>query len=315
MVHLVYENARAEAGNVDDKALKWVVRLTSGEATPEDYDNFRKWRDESSVHAEALARARTLWVHLDAALVEDDRRRKAVSTAFRRKAAHRVAIAAVLLMSFGVGQRYYANWRYDAVTSIGQLKTVVLSDGSRVMLGGESALNINYSNGKREIELTRGEALFSVRHDPNRPFTVHAGTGEVRDVGTVFDVKLQGDGARVVIAEGAAEVASNGQNSLLTAGQSLTFSPQRFGRALLVDAKLETAWTRGSLMFADTSLSDIIAALGPYYGRKVVLLNDNARRQRLNAAIDLSRADDWLADMAKTHSLHVMRFAGLTVLW
>lgn len=316
MVHLVQDNTPAQAVGADEEALGWVVRLSSGEATAEDYDNFRHWRDESKVNAAALIRARTLWLQLGAALPTAERqRRRRLSEGFARKAAVGLAGAAAVLLCIGVGQRYWSNWRYDAATSVGQVKTVILPDGSRVMLGGDTALNIDYRHGARAIQLARGEALFSVIHDPNRPFTVRAGIGEIRDVGTVFDIKLQGEGARIVVAQGAVEVASNGRRTPLVADRSLSLSPARFGPVTLVNAKLETAWSRGSLMLENTSLSDIIAALGPYYDGKIVLLNKAADHERLNAAIDLNRLDGWLSGLAKTHSLHLMRFGGVTVLW
>jgi ferric-dicitrate binding protein FerR (iron transport regulator) len=68
-------------------------------------------------------------------------------------------------------------------------------------------------------------------------------------------------------------------------------------------------------MLENTSLSDIIAALGPYYDGKIVLLNKAAGRERLNAAIDLNRLDGWLSGLAKTHSLHLVHLGDVTLLW
>ena len=53
--------------DLDREATTWVVRLTSGEATPDDEDAFRRWRDQSPLHGEALARARRLWLQMSLA--------------------------------------------------------------------------------------------------------------------------------------------------------------------------------------------------------------------------------------------------------
>lgn len=52
------------AEDLDKRATEWLIRLTSGDATPEDEDAFRRWRDQDPLHAEALARARSFWLSL-----------------------------------------------------------------------------------------------------------------------------------------------------------------------------------------------------------------------------------------------------------
>src|SRR3546814_6073782 len=71
-------------------------------------------------------------------------------------------------------------------TAIGQQHDVALEDGSRVRLDTNSALVVRYSRKHRDVVLERGRAQFDVAHAPQRPFTVHAGPGTVRAVGTQF---------------------------------------------------------------------------------------------------------------------------------
>ena len=54
-----------------------------------------------------------------------------------------------------------------------------------------------------------GEAYFVVKHDPARPFAVHAGHAVVRDIGTQFAVTAYfgAPTTRVVVAEGEVSVA------------------------------------------------------------------------------------------------------------
>jgi transmembrane sensor len=39
------------------------------------------------------------------------------------------------------------------------------------------------------VELIHGEAFFTVAHDAERPFDVHAGKGRIRDIGTAFEAR------------------------------------------------------------------------------------------------------------------------------
>src|SRR3546814_5876232 len=65
-----------------------------------------------------------------------------------------------------------------------------LPDGSTVEMSGDSAIEVRYSKGRRDIRLMRGQALFEVTHNAARPFIVKAGKGEIRALGTAFDVDL-----------------------------------------------------------------------------------------------------------------------------
>ncbi|HEX5208392.1 MAG TPA: FecR domain-containing protein [Steroidobacteraceae bacterium] len=75
------------------------------------------------------------------------------------------------------------------MTGPGQQRLVRLADGSQITLGGASELRVRFSRDLRTIDLDRGEALFNVVHDSQRPFVVHAGAGTITDVGTEFLVR------------------------------------------------------------------------------------------------------------------------------
>src|SRR3546814_951836 len=106
-----------------------------------------------------------------------------------------LAAAAVLVLAVGAGWRLWDPMqppqRY--ATAIGQQHDVALEDGSRVRLDTNSALVVRYSRKHRDVVLERGRAQFDVAHAPQRPFTVHAGPGTVRAVGTQFQVRHQDD--------------------------------------------------------------------------------------------------------------------------
>jgi transmembrane sensor len=56
--------------------------------------------------------------------------------------------------------------------------------------------------------LDRGEALFSVAPDPERPFEVNAGSGVITAVGTAFNVRRREDNEVVVtVTDGIVEIA------------------------------------------------------------------------------------------------------------
>jgi transmembrane sensor len=313
MIRLIHNAPIIRKPNLDEEALSWVSRLTSGSTTPEDHESFRKWRDQSEEHRAALVRARTLWTQLGTALPAIDEKKKRSGRTYRG-AMRALPIAASMLLGLHLGWQYWTVGRFDHVTAVGERREIALADGSRIMLSGDTAVDIDFRHGTRRIDIARGEALFNVRHDPSTPFVVHAAGGEMRDVGTVFDVALQHEGVRVVVSQGIVEASSDDRRLILRANQATSLSSSGPGQVQNVDAQSATAWTRGRLILNDMSLTEILAAIQPYHRGRIILMDQEAGRQPLSAVIDLDHIDDWLDALAKRNSVRITRIAGVTIL-
>jgi len=95
-------------------------------------------------------------------------------------------------------------------TAVGQRDSIILSDGSKVILGPGSELTVSaaYAAGTREVTV-RGDAFFEVKHDAAHPFTVRTADALIQDIGTAFTVHSDsGDGVQVSVSEGAVEFRS-----------------------------------------------------------------------------------------------------------
>ena len=294
------------------QASWWVVRLTSGETTAEERLAFQRWRDESPAHAAALADARRLWLALGPALQRGEVRRA------RFGPMRLGAIAASLLAVALIGAQYLESWSHDYVTARGERRSVVLSDGTQVLMNGRSALDIDFTNGVRHVRLARGEAYFDVVHDPSRPFTVVAGSGQVSDVGTAFAVRRTGEGAEVIVARGEVEVTPSlpgAAPEFLGQNQALSYDASRATPVRPRDAAQALSWVRGQLILDNRLLADSVDQINHYYQGRLVLLNARAGGQRINAVIDLNRIDDWLQALDKTRTVHVARVGSLVFIY
>ena len=113
-----------------------------------------------------------------------------------------VTIAACTLLSLGA----LLTWKFGLThhsppaegvaamyfrTGHGEQLTHRLADDSVLHLDTDSAVTIRYSNNERLVTLIAGQADFEVAHEPNRPFRVLAGSAEIIDIGTKFDVRLE----------------------------------------------------------------------------------------------------------------------------
>jgi transmembrane sensor len=305
-----------EAGDIpepDSEAIRWVVRLTSGEGDAGDRAAFEAWRQESPAHEAALIRARRLWLSLGDVLPEPAARAPARK---RRRLVPALALAASVLLCVGASVRYVTEWRHDYVTAAGQRETITLTDGSHVLLSSGSAIDVRFDAGHRRVQLVRGEAYFDVVHDGTRPFIVAAGTGQVRDIGTAFSVGWRGDDVVVVVERGEVEVdAGTGAKPVaLSPNQRVSYSASAIGAVEASNSFEDLAWTRGRLILEDRSLGAVVAELNRYYPSELLLLGSEVGQRRVNAVIDLEHIDDWLNALHESQRVSVTRLPGLVVL-
>lgn len=300
------------------QATLWVVRLTSGDTTLEEQAAFQRWRDESPAHAAALADARRLWLSLGPALRPAEQRH--VGLLQRSRPAQITAIAASIAACVVFAGGYIDHVSHDYVTGAGERRAVALADGTRVLMNGDSALDVSFKDGTRKVTLARGEAYFDVVHDPSRPFTVAAGGGRVRDIGTAFSVRRQGDGAVVTVARGEVEVEVDPAGAglvhpVLTADEATVYGGAASPVVHTVDAARDLSWVHGHLILENRSLADSVQEINRFYGGRLVLINRRAGERRINAVVDLSRIDDWLVALDKTHAARVTRLGSLALLY
>jgi transmembrane sensor len=173
----------------------------------------------------------------------------------------RIAAAAAVLLALSVG--IYVSWPQSDhyVAAHGAPRSFEFPDGTVVHLNAESALSMRFTLLDRRVELARGQASFIVAHD-RRPFAVHAGGLQLRDIGTTFDVSLQREQARISVSEGHVRIFSD-------AGEGRLVADVRSGQSARVDyldhavsvshddAETMTAWWQGRIVFRDEPLRDV----------------------------------------------------------
>jgi transmembrane sensor len=173
-------------------------------------------------------------------------------------------------------------WRTDGgptySTATGEQRTLKLEDGSIIYLNTRSSVRVSYSSNARDINLQTGEALFSVAHDPARPFRVFAGDIVVRAVGTQFNVLRRPDETRVALVEGKVRVSTSPETLAgtsadapgsiqLSAGEQATVLSDGKVHTHVADPESSTAWRQRRLVFRDTELSEIAAEFNRYNRR------------------------------------------------
>jgi transmembrane sensor len=262
-----------------EDALAWAIAL---QENPEDVALRARFEAWCAENADAWAEASKVWALVGQAATHDVGPPKQPSRFCARLAigAGLAAIAAAILVF--LLPLVLIRVQADHLTGTAEIRTFTLEDGSRVTLGADSAIAVDYGAGQRRIDLLRGEAFFEVAHDPTRPFRVATGELESVALGTQFDVHRSKEGITVAVAEGSVGIATAGivgggmvPSDPLQAGDWARFdwSGHRIAHGQS-DPAAAGAWRVGRLVVGDWPLNEVVDQLRRYYGG--IILSDDA---------------------------------------
>jgi transmembrane sensor len=168
--------------------------------------------------------------------------------------------------------------------------------------------------------LTSGQADFEVAHEPDRVFRVIAGSAEVVDLGTKFDVRLQHDSTVVTVVEGRVAVglstilkefgANSGQYHpppfiQLSADQQIRVAEGEWpATPASVDSQRTTAWLRREIVFDHEPLEHVVAEYNRYTAKPIEIATPALRNLQISGVF---ATDDTEAFIAFLRSLKGVR--------
>jgi transmembrane sensor len=253
----------------------WLIRR-DGTTTEADEASFRQWLNEDHRHQLAYREAAAIWQQLEEPAI----RLAASGHRLGNIAARRqmrwwpalpAAIAAACAIWF-VNPSMVENWRADIVTARGQVIARDLPDGSRLNIGADTALDLDFKDGRRRVVLRRGQAFFDVK--PNQmAFTVDSGAGEIRVLGTAFNIDRTADDVEVTVQHGLVSVAGQDRDATvkLSANQHVRVSGGKLGTVETGDIDARLAWISGRLVFDRVPLYRVVEALQRQTSSRIVI--------------------------------------------
>lgn len=292
-----------------DHALEWFVRLQDDDASEADWLAYREWLEASPANNTAYGEIEEAWISVE----ELDEARSieqlsSVVVPFQREKPQRVsgvwaqalgfaaAIAAVAVMFIVPGLR---DQPQTYRTGVGQIQTVALEDGSRIVLNGSSEIAVRMKRGQRKVALLRGEAAFDVAHDANRPFVVNVGDRAVIVLGTEFNVLHHAGQLLVTVKRGIVSVGAEGRapEARLFAGQQLSHADGAVGsRVDKVDPEDAFAWRQRLLIYHNRPLTEVSKDLSRYL-RKRVIVDSSALKMRFTGSLRIDQEGPMLRDL------------------
>lgn len=250
-----------------EQASEWLMLHWSGELQGEQHQAFAQWQAADPEHRRAWQRLQHLQQTLGSVPIDSARAVLRDTPDTQRRAA--LKLLGLLLVAGGSGylvqrsepwQAAFADYR----TTTGEIRHVTLSDGTRLDLNSDSAVDLRFSASERRIRLIRGEILLTSGHDPMRPLIVETAAGDVQALGTRFAVRELPDGSRVDLYEGRMRVTPvHGPAVQMNAGDSLWFD-QRHSSALPATDANASSWTEHRLIVERQPLGEFVVRLSRY---------------------------------------------------
>jgi transmembrane sensor len=188
----------------------------------------------------------------------------------------------------------------------GQQLVQPLADGSVLHLDTDSAVTVRYEPRLRRVEVERGQVVFDVAHDPDRPFRVTAGSAQVTAVGTEFNVYLQGEVTLVTVVEGRVAVGPSGGGGTAAAGttglmqvgagqQVRVIRGELPAQPSQVDARQVTAWLHRQIAFQHESLSVVAAEFSRYSPAPIVIESPELRTLAVSGVFNVDDTESFVA--------------------
>lgn len=175
-----------------------------------------------------------------------------------------------------------------AETKFGERRTIVLADGSTVVLNGSSFLSVakDYNEKNRVVRLN-GEAFFEVAKDKNKPFIVIANHTITKALGTSFKIKNYNNNSQDVSIELATGKVSVKEmknqeevlkEEILTPGEELKVYSYKSSEKVKFDQQELAGWKDRNITFSMATLNEVKEKLNEIYGILVITTNNSTNK-------------------------------------
>jgi ferric-dicitrate binding protein FerR (iron transport regulator) len=198
-------------------------------------------------------------------------------------------------------------------TTYGQIRTLVLADGSRVVLNANSSLRVprfGFGTTTRQVVL-EGEAQFSVTHTPtHQKFIVHTPDQMAVEVlGTEFVVYSRKRGSRVILQKGKVQLR-NAANQVLSVapGDVVTLDKKGvFQKKSEQPVQNYSAWKENRFVFDHTSLQEVAGLIAEVFGNQVRISDPALARQSISGTFRAKNAREMLQMVVDVTGIEVIQ--------
>ncbi|HWU66907.1 MAG TPA: FecR domain-containing protein [Methylophilus sp.] len=232
-------------------------------------------------------------------------------TARRKKISKLGSGLAVMLVCVGLGllgRTQYVQWQAAPLssemqtTAVAQMLKRTLEDGSVVTANANSAMEIVFYRHQRLVKLSRGEAIFEVTKDPERPFVVETPQAKVTVLGTRFAVNQLSKKVRISVDHGRVQVLRKdgyGQALILGNGEVAEIehdAPHKVNR----NAADSFSFTSGRIIFDRADMFEVADTLSRYRNPTVKAVFFGDQTPKVNAVLKVSEVESFIQTLPQS---------------
>lgn len=296
-------------------ASEWVQRLNDSHEQAL-LERWLQWCQTDPSNLTAFEKVQRVWAAFPEAM-----HRTTVPSQSEDRSKHRnglIALAASVALLIGVAGLLTMHYSDTQVldTAVGEQRRIILTDGSQLDLAPDSRVRTRFSLARRDVQLERGQAFFTVAHGALRPFIVRASNLTVTAAGTAFDVRIDPDSTVVMISEGRVNVAPGGEQAgspststeIVQAGvgQRVTFSKaDRRLNLASVDPKMAGSWRDGRLQFLSEPLENVVGVINRYATPGIVV-SPAFQQTRFTGTVSPTHVRDWLEALEQIYAVEMV---------
>lgn len=330
---------------IADKAAYWFALLRSGTHAPAQERAFELWISEDAQHQTAYHHLQSVWDGCDA-LSEDPEflsiRRRALQPrqpAAWRAGAVAAACAFLILIVGAIGAQFWNTSPLPAAdriiadiggvldrqsryysTQVGERSNITLPDQSVVDLNTDTEIRTLFTDQERRIVLVRGQALFKVAHDADRPFSVVASGQVITALGTEFEVRLDQGEVAVTLLEGRVTVdelntAAGGLGEEddhtdaketiveLAPGERIEVGQNGPPTISTPDVEKVIAWKDGVVSFIGEPLEEVVYEMNRYSETKIVIRDESLKQMPFGGTFKTGVTDSFIIAMTYNYPI------------
>lgn len=193
-------------------------------------------------------------------------------------------------------------FHHTLIVPWGEMRSIILSDGSRVTLNAKSMLKypVIFTDSIREVYV-EGEALFEVKKDNGKPFIAKGKDFSVNVLGTTFNVMSYDEEpmSQITLLEGKVETSSGTMEVILKPGEQASIFQNKQIQVDDVDTDMVVAWVDKKIDFNDERLDVIMRKICRWYDVQVLYETPAMRERRFTGVLlydnPLEVFLDWLS--------------------
>ena len=303
-----------------------LSRILSGEANPEEKEEFYRRLGESKADEELFYDIKSLWIRASMqnnSMDVDSEYNEFLSRikqpiqqrtySFGKRVMKYAAIILFVLCLGGLSGYFISGWnisnRGSGIQKFSALKgsvgIVELADGTKIWLNSGSQLTYREDHkGKQRLAELTGEAFFEVTHNEKSPFLVKAGKLTIRDLGTTFNLKAysRDNLIETSLVEGKAEILNSNGNALtvLKPGENAIYTIDNEKIVIKpITNNVLAAWREGKFVIRDQRLEDIFNELSRWYDVEFRFENQKFKDYRYTGNIKKSTTAQHILKMLK----------------